>query len=94
MYLFPFLHFKDQIFDTAKINLIISSELLTKEDDFTKEFFNIISSIIFYGFYENHNSNTLCISKSKNGLPLYIKQYLCKILPKIVVQENGYFLYC
>lgn len=47
MYLFLFLHSKDQIFDAAKINLIISPELLTKEDDFTKEFFNIISSIMF-----------------------------------------------
>lgn len=93
MHLLLFLHPKDQIFDAAKIDEIVSADLLAEEDDPTGELFGIISSIMLHGPCGNQNPNAPYIKRSDYSSPQCTKRHPCKFSPETVVQENGYPLY-
>lgn len=88
-----FFTLKIKIFDAAKIDEIVSAELLTEENDLTGELFGIVSSVILHGPCGNQNPNAPCMKRSDHNSPECTKQYPREFLPETVVQENGYPLY-
>lgn len=63
MHLILFLYPDDQIFDVAKIDGIVSTKLLIKDNNLTRELFGIVLFIMFYGICGSQNPNTLFIKK-------------------------------
>lgn len=53
IHLLLFLYPDDEIFDTAKNDKMVSVKLLTKKNDLTRKFFDIISLVILHGSYGN-----------------------------------------
>lgn len=80
-----FFHPKDQIFDNVKNDEIISIKLLPKKNNFTKNFFGIISLIMLYDVCANQNLNAPYMKKSNYSLLKYIKQYFYKFLLGTIV---------
>lgn len=68
MHLLLILYLNNQIFNTTKIDEIISIKLLTKKNDSTRELSGIVSLAILYGPCGNQNLNTSYMKESDYGL--------------------------
>lgn len=77
-----------KIFDAAKIDEIVSTELPTKEDDSTEQLFNIVFSVMLHDPCRNQNLNAPCMKRSDHGSPQCTKRYPREFLPKTVVQKK------
>lgn len=94
MYLLLFFHSDDQIFDTAKIDKNIFTELPTEEDGTIGELFGIVSLVMLHSLYGNQSPNASCMKRFNHSSPQYTKWYPCKFLSETDFKKNCYPLYC